>query len=445
MAYRSNTDNRLDMPVRRHLLAYPIVMASALISHSAIAQDSAQAQELAELRAQLSLLQARVADLESRLVAEAPPSAPAPAMTGDAPRVQTRGGLRVTSADGEYEVSIGGRIHFDTYLFDRDQADVTGTTEFRRARLTVAGKALGWDYKLEQDFAAGGTTDGFRDVFVSRSALGGRITIGQFKPYRSLEELTSSNEITMMERPFSSATGLYSGRQFQQGVGYLASGDSYSAGISVFNLRHAGAPRNEGVGAAARATWAPIHDDENTLHLGISTSIENANRNSPDLAAVANYAGRRGPAQTIATVAGASGRSVEAVGLEVAGSFGPLFFQSEYARARHGQAVGPDHDVDTWYLMGGWFITGEHKPYRVGTGVFGSPRPNAASGAWQLTARYDTIENSDVAGLSADSLTLGLNYFVSPYLRFMFNYTRGDNEIDGDRTSQYALRTQFNF
>lgn len=427
------------------LLATSIAMSLALMSLSATAQNSDSTQELAELRAQLNLLQARVVELESRLATDHPPPASAPAVAENVPTVQTRGGLRVTSADGDYEVSIGGRIHFDAYAFDHDQADVTGTTEFRRARLTLAGKALGWEYKLEQDFAGGSTTEGFRDVFISRNAFGGKFTIGQFKPFRSMEELTSSNEITMMERPFSSATGLYSGRQFQQGVGYLTSGDNYSLGVSAFNLRNASAPRNEGVGTAARATWAPINDERNTLHLGLHASVENVNKNSPNLPAVANYAGRRGPGQTIASVSSASGKSVEVVGLEAAGSFGSLFFQSEYARASYGQPVGPAHDVDTWYLMGGWFITGEHKPYRVGTGVFSSPRPDGAFGAWQLTARYDTIENKEVAGLAADSLTFGVNYFVSPHLRFMFNYTRGDNEFNGDRTNQYALRTQFNF
>ncbi len=62
-------------------------------------------------------------------------------------------------------------------------------------------------------------------MFIAKSALGGKFTIGHFKPYRSMEELTSSNEITMMERPFASATGLYNGRQFQQGVGYLRGSD----------------------------------------------------------------------------------------------------------------------------------------------------------------------------------------------------------------------------
>src|SRR5690606_10480773 len=226
--------------------------------------------------------------------------------------------------------------HFDAYAFDRDEAGSTGTTEFRRARLTLQGKAHGWDYKREQDFAAGSNLDGLRDAYIARSALGGKFTIGHVKPYRSMEELTSSNDLLMMERPFASATGLFGGRQFQQGVGYLRAGGNYTAGFSAFNLRGASGPRNEGMGYAGRVTFAPVNRDDSTLHFGGWASQENANQGSADLVASVNYAGRRGPSQAIAAVSGASGDEVIAYGLEAAGSFGPVFFQGEYANASFG-------------------------------------------------------------------------------------------------------------
>ena len=434
--------------MRSSILTAAIAVAIGGAAFSANAQQTASQSELQALRAQLAELQAKVEELETRTDAQSDVNIDTAAsldkLNNGSPKLDTKGGIKVTSADGKFEASVGGRIHFDAYAFDRDQADTTGTTEFRRARLTLSGKALGWDYKMEQDFSAGSTTDGFRDVFIAKSALGGKFTIGHFKPYRSMEELTSSNEITMMERPFASATGLYNGRQFQQGVGYLRGNDRYTVGATAFNLRSASGPRNEGVGAAARLTFAPVNNDNNTLHFGISGSTENLNKGSANATAVANYAGRRGPAQTIATTTGASGDSIDTVGLEAAGSFGPLFFQSEYARATYGAPLGRDQDVDTFYVMGSWMLTGHHKPYKSGTGVFGSPKIDGR-GAWELTARYDTIENRDVANLQATSTTLGLNYYINSNVRMMFNYTRGENDFTGDETGQYALRTQFSF
>jgi len=432
--------------MRSSILTAAIAVAIGGASFGAVAGPNDA--ELAQLKAQVEALQAKLAELEERTDAQSDVNVDTAAqldkLTTGAPKVETKGGIKVTSADKKFEASIGGRIHFDAYAFDRDIADSTGTTEFRRTRLTLAGKAMGWEYKLENDFSDSSPTGGFRDVFIAKNALGGKFTIGQFKPYRSMEELTSSNEITMMERPFASATGIYSGRQFNQGIGYLRAGDNYTFGATVFNLRNAAGGRNEGTGAAARVTFAPINNDNSTLHFGLSGSTENLNKGSANVSAVANYAGRRGPSQTIATTTGASGDSVDAFGLEAAASFGPMFLQSEYARATYGAPLGRDQDVETFYVMGSWMLTGQHKPYKSATGVFGSPKLTD-KGAWELTARYDTIENKDVANREATSTTLGLNYYINSNVRLMFNYTRGENEVTGDETGQYALRTQFSF
>ena len=430
--------------MRHTLLAVALVAACGTAASPAFAQ-SAQDREIAELKAQIAALASKIEDLETRSDAQSDINIATQEnldkMATTNPVVDTKGGIKITSADKKFEAQIGGRVQFDAYAFDRDIAATTGTTEFRRARLTLQGKAYGWDYKVEQDFAAGTNLEGMRDVFIAKSALGGKFTIGHFKPYRSMEELTSSNEILMMERPFASATGLFSGRQFQQGVGYLRAGGNYTAGFTAFNLRGASGSRNEGVGYAGRVTFAPINTADSTLHFGAWASNENNNLGSADLSAVANYAGRRGPSLTIATVTGASRNQVTAYGLEAAGSFGPMFFQGEYANATFGQPIGPDQDVATWYLQGSWHLNGGHKPYKAGTGVFGSA-PVADKGLWELTARYDTIENKDL-NREASSWILGLNYYVNPNLRFMFNYTQGDNSVTGDETGQYALRTQF--
>ena len=437
--------------MRLTTLAAAVALAiTGLSTNLAHAQAAAPAsdQEIAELRAQVNALMARIDDLEANNEAQTAinidtaDALKAQVMTQ--PKVETKGGLKVTSADNNFEITVGGRIHFDAYAFDQDLVNTTGTSEFRRARLTLGGKAWGWEYKMEQDFSAGTNLDGLRDLYIAKQFGLGKLTIGHFKPYRSMEELTSSNEILIMERPFASATGLFSGRQFQQGVGYQVQGLNYSVGATVFNLRGAASPRTEGMGASARATWAPIMSGDQTLHLGGWVSHENANEGSASLSAAANYAGRRGPSQTIATTTAASGDQVNAYGLELAGQFGPLFFQSEYVGSTFNQPLGADQDVETYYVQGSWMLNGGRKVYKPGTGVFGSPKV-VDVGLWELTARYDHIENSDLANREAESMVLGLNYYINSNLRLMFNYTQGENEVTGDETAQYAVRTQFNF
>ena len=51
----------------------------------------------------------------------------------------------------------------------------------------------------------------------------------------------------------------------------------------------------------------------------------------------------------------------------------------------------------------------------------------------------------DMAQIAAPMDFLGVNYYINSNLRVMFNYTKGDNEYTGDKTGQYAVRTQFSF
>jgi len=295
-------------------LAVAIALIAGTVTFNAAAQSTPSAQDIAELKAQIAALQAQIQSLEERNDAQSEVNVDTATqldnLTNNSVKVETKGGLKVTSADKNFEASLGGRIHFDAYSFDKDVAATTDTTEFRRARLTLSGKAYGWEYKMEQDFSAGTNLDGIRDMYIARNMMGGKLTIGHFKPYRSMEELTSSNEILMMERPSTSATGIYSGRQFQQGLGYLRAGDSYTFGVSAFNMRSAPTARTEGVGFSARGTWAPIDTGTTTLHLGGSYSHENLNKGTPNLSAVSHYAGRRGPSQTMATTTAAPAATI---------------------------------------------------------------------------------------------------------------------------------------
>lgn len=392
---------------------------------------------------------------------------------------ETKGGLTIKTDDGRFEAKLGGRIHFDAYVFGDEElngakvANNQSGTEFRRARITLSGKAYGWEYKFEEDFAGSGATSTVctpsgtasgactggtasavtstvthRDMFVATKVGPGKLTIGQFKPYRSMEELTSSNEITMMERPYSSATGIFTNRQFQQGVGYMLSGDNYTAGVSGFTLRADERARNEGTGYAARATFAPIADDGQVLHVGAWYSAENFQATLPGGQAVtANYAGRRGDSEAIAAIAASESTDVKAV--ELAAVFGPFYFQGEYAMMTLDRVTAADQDIDTYYGMVSFNLTGESKPYKKAGGVFGSVKPSSEIGAFELTARYDVLKNKDLATKpEATTIIAGLNWYVNPNVRFMLNYTMGETELVGagdDEADQLALRTQFSF
>ncbi|MFC2076189.1 OprO/OprP family phosphate-selective porin, partial [candidate division KSB1 bacterium] len=122
-------------------------------------------------------------------------------------RVYWKEGLRLDSSDGNFKLKIGGRLMNDWGWLTEDEGirgefgRLKDGVEFRRVRLYNSGiiNQTGF-YKLQIDFATGQVS--FKDVYLGIKGLGalGQLTIGQFKEPFSLEELTSSNYITFLER-----------------------------------------------------------------------------------------------------------------------------------------------------------------------------------------------------------------------------------------------------
>jgi phosphate-selective porin OprO/OprP len=451
-----------------------------------------------------------------------------------ADQATTTGGLKIKTDDGRFEFGLGGRIHFDAYAFMNDDSALYGsglagaTTgkipaqggfAFRRAYLTLTGKAYGWKFKFENDFAAqaGSATStttclpmattpatpscttattisntgasGFREMWISAPIHNdGELIIGQFKPRRGLEEITSSNDLTMMERPYTTATGLYSGRQFLMGLGYKGLfSDMMMVEVDARGLGPANTT-NEGWEYGGRFSFFPMADDGHILHLGASYSVDQeqsaagSSSASTQATAVAQYAGRRGPSLNFGNVgnvnpAGTSDSAQKTIGLEAASAFGPVTLQAEYALANlehtHLSGANPaDSKVDAWYLQASWFVTGERMIYKKDRAALGKPKnPLNTFGAIELTGRYEFGENKDedatntictISGgaaiisapatadkCQATTATVGVNWYVNPNVRYMLNYYIGTADLGGtagkDSPTALSLRTQFAF
>lgn len=426
---------------------------------------------------------------------------------------ETKGGIKVKTEDGRFEMNIGGRIQFDGFLFSEDDDAAFGSanlsnrggTAFRREYLTLTGKLYGWEYKYEHDFAAeggsaactstavgpdGGTptiactlsntgASGNREMWVATQVGPGKLTIGQFKPYRGMEELASSNEITFAERPVTSASGVYNGRQFLMGVGYKGIiADKFGYGLDLMQLGAANTT-TEGLSYGGRAYWFPVSADGQTLHVGLSYHVDSEDVGSVAATPGFTYGGRRGQSITFGNAGSGSCSnsstlacgSQDTLAVELAGSFGPFTAQAEYARATLEDAFEEgsgfdDADVDAFYVQASWFVTGEKKPYKKDRGAFGSPKPNKPYGAWEAVARYESIENKDesvtnslcsVTGLSGaevatqcevEQITLGVNWYVNPNVRFLLNYYLPTADLGAageDEPDAATLRTQLSF
>ena len=135
-------------------------------------------------------------------------------------RVTTEGGPKIRTDSGNFELGFNARAHLDLHWFNRDSLDTRFAPfgsqvlrgddgsgfDWRRTYTTFTGRFYRLNFKFENDFAAGDFPHTLRETWISTKVGSGLATVGQFKPYRGLEELTSSNEITFMERPSTSST-----------------------------------------------------------------------------------------------------------------------------------------------------------------------------------------------------------------------------------------------
>lgn len=396
----------------------------------------AQAQKAKALAAREQALDKREQQLDQKL------SEVGEAGEDSGVEISPEGGLAVRSRDGDFATRIGGRIQADAATYDGD-GDYGDGTDIRRARLGISGHIYrDWFYKLEYDFDGESIADGW----LSYRGLGNNeFKAGHFKDPFSLQEQTSSNNTVFTERalPSAFATGRH--------IGVMASHQTrhwtMAAGTFGDRIDASGADEDEGWGWGARATWAPVNNDNRLLHFGLGLNYrdlqpENSARFSqrPETAVSA--------VRVVDTDTLLDADSQFKTGLEVAATAGSWSAQAEYIRTEVERDGFSDADFDGWYLQGSYFLTGESRPYK--NGKFGGITPNnrlgdGGIGAWQLAARLSEINLNDglVRGGEARAMTLGLNWYPVPMLRFSANYIDVLDVDDGPQAGQEPRIVQF--
>lgn len=399
----------------------------------------------------------------------------------------TKGGFQIKSDDGNFEAKIGARIHFDANFYtDEDDIKAVGSganastdksnSQFfmRRARLSLEGRAYDFTYKFENDFAsssenaatntvgaasATSTNEGIRDMWIGRKVLGGHnLRLGQSKPYRGMEELTSSNELTFMERPFTTAQGVYA-NQRTTGAFFDGSGEGYGYGVSVYTPRSLSTTETQGLGVNARGFIVPVRSNGNLVHIGLSASQDNFETltTRQDIRVVGRENGLRSGDLIDRNIF----NEQQTIAAELAGRFGAFYMQGEYAKAtfKDARATGsnlgsPDNELAAYHVVVSYFLTDHTKPYDFKKGVFKSPKLNGEEGAVELKARYQAVENKDVEDRKANVFAVGVNYYATQNTRFMLEYAKGETDVNTgsgatlstDReAAAVTARAQFNF
>ena len=377
-------------------------------------------------------------------------TAPAPEPDPDDWSFKWRNDFSLQRNDGAFKLNFGGRILTDWAVVDLDDEldDLIGGqghgAEFRRARLFFSGTL--YDrliFKAQYEFA--NTGDGevdLKDAYVGLKDLGpvGTVLVGHLKEPFSLQAQNSSNYLTFMERALPNAFSL------ARNTGVMATNTALDERL-LWKLAVAKDSDRSGFSFDDDANWnvtarlvgVPLNEDggEKVVHLGFGYSHQFREkftlryRQRPE-AHLANHLADTG--NTIPT------DDVDLINSELAVVWGSASFQSEYTHS----FVQGDGTKNTsfWgaYAEASYFLTGEHREYELGNGVFGRVSPkanfNPAQGDWgafEVAARFSYLDLNDefVRGGELWNVTAGINWYLYPNTRILLNYVHSD--VD-DRT-----------
>jgi len=367
---------------------------------------------------------------------------------------------QISSADGAYSFKIRGRVETDFVVFDEAKGtrDFSNGTDMRSARIGVEGTIDSvWDYRAEVDFAGNGTS--IKDAYLKYTGFDAlAITVGHHKTPNSLERLTGGTNLTFPERAMAVeafTNGSNAGGDWKLGASvahadknWTLTGGVFGETISITSADGV----DEGYGYHARGTVSPINGDGKLLHLGVSAYLR-----EPGARGLVRFGDRpetRMDGGRIVDTGAIDADNYTLLAGEFIGAVGSAYVQAEYLRTDVNRIdpVNPDVNFDGYYITAAYYLTGESIPYSKGGIGRLTPKHNlgnGGSGAWQIAARYSTINlnDKDILGGKADTYSVGLNWWANPYVRVLLDWSRFNSErrgVDADG-NVYAARFSVNW
>ena len=355
-------------------------------------------------------------------------------------------GYKLSSSDGEHSLKFGGRIMSDYAIWNNGDETFSGT-EFRRVRFFNSGKVYGnVKYKLQLDFAGGGVS--FKDIYMEVAMpYAGNVKVGHFKEPFRLEALTSSKYITFMERALPIAFSP------ERNVGVMLHesfmDDKLSIQAGLFREASSGNDKmiDDVRNITTRITFLPINNDNNLLHLGAAFSSRSSSDDTYSVSSRAeNHLGTKLLDMDLDNVTG-----MNLMGAEMAFVMGSFSVQGEYVM--NSVEAMEDYSFSGYYGQVSYFLTGEKRKYKNSLAGFDRVKPNKnmkegeGLGAFELAARYSSMDLSEAHAGTLNDITVGLNWYLNPCTRLMFNYVMGTLDDHGVETTEntFQCRMQIDF
>ena len=319
-----------------------------------------------------------------------------------------------------YSVTFEGLVQADRTQYNEDITPLIDKGEVRRAELVLKGKKGNFDWVVGYDVSK--RNDKFLDVnghYKFSSKLSARV--GQYKQPNSMEELSSTKNNDFIVKAMATQAFAVSRRQ---GASLTWQDTQWMATAGWFG-REITNGGSTGAGYGGRFAYAPILQDGNIVHLGVSAISNDTNRDQDRIRARPGFDMSTTPRLIDSgTFNDADKRTT--YGVEAGWVRGPFKLQAEYFDSTVRRITHTDYNADSWYVSGVWNITGETWGYKDGT--FANNSPVHTIGMWQLGARYEKLDLNDglVRGGDERNFTIGVNYYALRNFKFSLNYVRAD-------------------
>ncbi|GAB5488588.1 MAG: porin [Parasphingorhabdus sp.] len=405
-----------------------LIPAQAIAAPISSEEASALLDRLNSLEQEVQMLRAKLSTVETeqQKQSEQVAAVEKTAISKSSTAINWKGAPELKSKDG-WSFKPRGRVLIDAGSLGSVPSTIMTddrgfSNEARRVRLGVQGTIPGgFGYKVEADVADGVE---LTDAYLDYKDGGLKIKVGQHNNFQSLEELSSSNDTSFIERSaFTDAFG------FQRKVGvsaeYKAGNVLLQGGVFTDNIDDLNGA-NDSIGLDGRVVFAPKLGDTQ-LHIGGSIHWRDLGNN------VTSVRYRQRPLiHTVDTRFINTGRIMGATdetsyGLEAAIVSGRFHAAGETHWAKVTRTGMPNPTFFGGSIEGGVFLTDDSRVYK--DGVFKSlkvknPVGKGGIGALQFNVRYDHLDLVDagIIGGTQDGYMASLIWTPVNQIRFLINY-----------------------
>jgi phosphate-selective porin OprO/OprP len=376
-----------------------------------------------------------------------------------------RGIARYNLFDGKLKFRLGGRAQLDGSVgngndkYEQFYGPIDNDFSLRRLEVYAVGRVGKFNFNLA--FEAGPDW-GLSDAWIEGSEGGlevwgkylGKLRVGFMNEPFGLERQTSSYNLGLLERSLPVQT-------FSPGtnVGAMVhdSGPkgrfSWAVGVFSFGQQNDANASGSVLSLTGRFTYLPVYRNEgrDLIHIGLSLSSRSPSgsdtryRSRPE-ARFVDYLVDTGTMDA---------SHLTLMGFEFAAVRGPLWLQAEYVRSEVSAQLVGDPVFTGSYVQVGWFLHGNHKPYRTNSGTFqrllpnikyakGNPFKKKNGGAWEVVGRLSRVDLNDglVEGGELTDISAALNWYLNATTRVQLNYIHAIPKNQG-AANIFLLRVQY--